>query len=72
MGMSLAPVLRAQADELSTRRRQRAEEQEQKASVKMLFPLILCILPSSMLVLLGPGIVVLSSQLLPRIADFGS
>lgn len=69
MGMSLAPVLRAQADDLRTRRRQRAEETAMKAPVKMLFPLILCILPSTMLVVLGPGIVTLSTQLLAQAAD---
>jgi pilus assembly protein TadC len=41
-----------------------------KAPVKMLFPLILCILPSSMLVLLGPGIVVLFTQLLTQMSDW--
>jgi tight adherence protein C len=70
MGMSLAPVLRAQADDLRTKRRQRAEEQAQKAAVKMLFPLILCILPSSMLVLLGPGIVIMATQLLSQISNW--
>jgi tight adherence protein C len=70
MGMSLAPVMRAQADDLRTRRRQRAEETAMKAPVKMLFPLILCILPSSMLVLLGPGIVVLFTQLLTQMSDW--
>jgi tight adherence protein C len=70
MGMSLAPVMRAQADDLRTRRRQRAEETAAKAPVKMLFPLILCILPSSMLVLLGPGIVVLFTQLLTQMSDW--
>jgi tight adherence protein C len=70
MGISLAPVMRAQADELRTRRRQRAEETAMKAPVKMLFPLILCILPSSMLVLLGPGIVVLFTQLLTQMSDW--
>lgn len=70
MGMSLAPVLRAQADDLRTRRRQRAEETAMKAPVKMLFPLILCILPSSMLVLLGPGIVVLFTQLLTQMSSW--
>ncbi len=70
MGMSLSPVMRAQADDLRTRRRQRAEETAAKAPVKMLFPLILCILPSSMLVLLGPGIVVLFTQLLTQMNDW--
>lgn len=59
MGMSLSPVMRAQADEVRTRRRQRAEELAMKASVKMLFPLIFCILPATVLVVLGPGVVTL-------------
>jgi tight adherence protein C len=65
MGMSLAPVMRSQADEVRTRRRQRAEEQAMKAAVKMIFPLILCILPSTMIVVLGPAIVTMATKILP-------
>lgn len=70
MGMSLAPVMRAQADEVRTRRRQRAEEQAMKAPVKMLFPLIFCILPATMLVVLGPAVVTLFTQILVQMAEF--
>jgi tight adherence protein C len=70
MGMSLAPVMRAQSDDLRLRRKQRAEETAMKAPVKMLFPLILFIMPSSMLVLLGPGIVIIFTQLLTQMTSW--
>jgi tight adherence protein C len=72
MGMSLGPVMRAQSDDVRMRRRQAAEEQAMKAPIKMLFPLILCILPSTMLVVLGPGLVVMFTQMLPFMASASS
>ena len=68
MGMSLGPVMRAQAEDVRLRRRQRAEEAAMKAPVKMLFPLIACILPSTILVVLGPGLVTLFGQVLVQMA----
>jgi tight adherence protein C len=64
MGMSLGPVMRAQADDVRLRRRQRAEESAMKAPIKMLFPLMFCILPSTILVVLGPGLVTLFGTIL--------
>jgi tight adherence protein C len=56
-GTSIADSLRVHADMLRTRRRQRAEEAAAKIAVKLLFPLIFCIFPSLMLVLLGPAFI---------------
>lgn len=54
-GVSIGRMLRVQADEMRTRRRQRAQEKAFAAPVKMVFPLILCIFPSIFVILLGPA-----------------
>ncbi|MEZ5343271.1 MAG: type II secretion system F family protein [Acidimicrobiales bacterium] len=57
LGAPLANVMRLQAGEMRLIRRQRAEEEAQKLPLKMIFPLILCILPALVMVLLGPAII---------------
>ncbi len=56
-GTSVADSLRVHSDALRTKRRLRAEEAAAKIPIKLLFPLIFCIFPSMMLVLLGPAFI---------------
>lgn len=57
LGTSAAKVLRAQSQRLRTRRRQRAEQDARRASVRMVFPLVFCLMPSLFMFILGPIIV---------------
>ncbi len=54
-GLPMAQILRSQAAELRTRRRQRAEQRAATIPVKVIFPMILCILPCLFIVILGPA-----------------
>lgn len=55
LGLPIAAVLREQTQNMRLVRRQRAEEQAQKVTVKILFPLLVCIFPALFIVIIGPG-----------------
>jgi tight adherence protein C len=56
LGMSISDTLHAQADQMRIERRFRAQEQAQKAPIKMLMPMALLIFPALLAVILGPAI----------------
>lgn len=55
LGVSMARVLRIQADQMRVKRRQLAEEEAHKAPIKMLIPMVFLIFPSLLIVLLAPA-----------------
>jgi tight adherence protein C len=56
-GTSIAKSLRVHADTLRLKRKQRAEEAAAKTTIKMIFPLALCIFPALFVVVLGPAVI---------------
>ncbi|HSG47928.1 MAG TPA: type II secretion system F family protein [Longimicrobiales bacterium] len=56
-GTSIAHSLRVHAETMRTKRRQRAEEAAAKTTIKMIFPLAICIFPALFVVILGPAII---------------
>lgn len=63
LGTSLGRVLRAQSLGLRVHRRQKAEEMARRAPVKMVFPLVLFIMPTFFIVTIGPMFVHLTEYL---------
>jgi tight adherence protein C len=61
LGASMAGTLRAHADLLRTKRRQRAEEAARKLPIKMLLPLAFFILPPLLLVTIGPALLTIGA-----------
>jgi tight adherence protein C len=59
LGVSIAKILRVQADQMRVKRRQRAQEKAHQAPVKMMIPMVFLIFPSLWIVLLGPSLILL-------------
>jgi tight adherence protein C len=64
-GTSVGLALRIQSDQLRTRRRQMIEENAAKIATKLLFPLIFCIFPALLVVLLGPAVLQIMRTVMP-------
>ena len=60
-GTSIADSLRVHASTMRTKRQQRAEEAAAKTTIKMVFPLALCIFPALFVVILGPAVITMIS-----------
>jgi tight adherence protein C len=61
-GLALSGVLNTQAAEMRMKRRQRAEAKAMQIPVKVIFPLMLCILPVLFMVVMGPGVIGIMSS----------
>ena len=68
-GVSIASVLRTQAAQLRIKRRQAIEAKAPQTPVKIVFPLILCILPALFVVIVGPGAIQILTKLQQPVVD---
>ena len=66
LGVSIAKVLRIQSEEMRVKRRQRAEEEAQRAPIKMSVVLVLLLLPALMMTILGPTVPRICKQFFPN------
>jgi len=66
-GTSISESLEVHSDALRTRRRLIAEEAAAKLPIKLLIPLIFCVFPALMTVLLGPVVISITQHLFPLV-----
>jgi tight adherence protein C len=62
LGTSVSKTLRVHSDTMRTKRRQEIEENAAKTSVKLVFPLVLCIFPSLFVVVLAPAAIIMAES----------
>ena len=67
-GTSIGDSLRVFSDDLRHKRQVRAEERAAKVPTKMLFPLVVCIFPAVLMVVLGPAIIQVVRTLMPMLS----
>jgi len=67
-GTSIAKTLQVFSDTYRTQRRQKAEELAAKLPVKLMLPLILCIFPSLLVVILGPAFIRIYENIIMTLA----
>ena len=70
-GTSMGESLRTHSDFMRIRRKQEAEERAAKVGVKLVFPIFLFILPSMLIVAVGPAMLRLMKDLFPMMQNFG-
>lgn len=66
-GTSIVDSLRVHSQSLRTKRRLQAEESAAKLPVKILLPLVFCVFPALLTVLMGPAVINIAQILMPRI-----
>ena len=67
-GTSIGESLRVFSDDLRHKRQVRAEELAAKIPTKMLFPLVVCVFPSIIMVIMGPAIIQVIRTILPMLS----
>ena len=67
-GTSISESLKMHSESLRTKRRLVAEEDAAKLPVKILMPLIFCVFPALLTVLLGPAVINIIQMLMPRLS----
>jgi tight adherence protein C len=67
-GTSMGASLRVHSDNLRTKRRMIAEETAAKIALKLMFPLIFCIFPTVLMVLVGPAAIRIVRTLMPALS----
>jgi tight adherence protein C len=70
-GTSIGESLRVFSDDLRHKRQMRAEEQAAKVPTKMLFPLVVCVFPSIIMVVMGPAAIQVIRSLMPMLNGNG-